>query len=118
MVVSRTRIQGLYIITNRIKERRGRSPHSEDDHAEDAELIRRRAKIETRDDLKIAKISRFRMAQWLHMPWFKRTVIGCYVRVNIGAGESPGKITYRIAEIRDCSESSKVYMLGKLIINN
>jgi len=92
-------------------DRRGRSPHSEDDHAEDAELIRRRAKIETRDDLKIAKISRFRMAQWLHMPWFKRTVIGCYVRVNIGAGESPGKITYRIAEIRDCSESSKVYML-------
>ena len=74
--------------------------------------MRRRLKVNSRDDLKTAKVSRFRMAQWLHMPWFKRTVIGCYVRVNIGVGETPGKNTYRIAEIRDCSESAKVYMLG------
>ena len=74
--------------------------------------MRRRRKIETKDDLKKAKISRFRMAQWLHMPWFKRTVVGCFVRVNIGAGEQLGKITYRIAEIRDVSESSKIYNLG------
>ena len=52
------------------------------------------------------------MAQWLHMPWFKRTVVGCFVRVNIGAGEQMGKITYRIAEVRDVSESSKIYNLG------
>ena len=46
------------------------------------------------------------------MPWFTKTVVGTYVRVNIGVGETPGKNTYRIAEIRDCSESPKVYKLG------
>lgn len=92
-------------------DRRHRSDESDEERPEDPEKVRRRSKIETKDDLKVAKVSRFRMAQWLHMPWFRRTVVGCFVRVNIGVGETPGKNTYRIAEIRDCSESPKVYML-------
>lgn len=78
---------------------------------EDPEETRKRTKITTKDHLKVAKVSRYRMAQWMHMPWFTKTVVGTYVRVNIGVGETPGKNTYRIAEIRDCSESPKVYKL-------
>lgn len=96
---------------NRRRRNRDDSDQSDEDRPEDPEKVRLRQRIDTRDDLKIAKVSRFRMAQWLHMPWFRKTVVGCYVRVNIGVGEVPGKNTYRIAEIRDCSESTKVYML-------
>ena len=45
------------------------------------------------------------------MKWFPNTVKGCYVRVNIGTGDT--KSCYRIAEIVEVIESSKVYPLGK-----
>ena len=48
------------------------------------------------------------------MPWFKTTIIGCYVRVNIGT-ESKGGM-YRIAEITDVVESSKIYALGRAFL--
>jgi len=43
------------------------------------------------------------------MKWFQNTVKGCYVRVNIGTGDT--KSCYRIAEIVEVVESSKVYPL-------
>ena len=53
-----------------------------------------------------AKVSRLRLSQWLHMPWFQNTIAGCYVRVNVGG-------IYRIAEIAEVTESSKIYSLGQ-----
>jgi len=76
---------------------------------EDPIAIKRRQKVESKDELKRAKISRFRLAQWLHMKWFQNTVRGCYVRVNIGTGDT--KSCYRIAEIVEVVDSSKVYAL-------
>ena len=55
-----------------------------------------------------AKVSRLRLSQWLHMPWFQNTIAGCYVRVNVGG-------IYRIAEIAEVTESSKIYSLGQTL---
>ena len=104
-----------------IDDRRRRDSSSSDDdggrrnkRTEDPEVARKRETIQSRDDLKKIKISRFRMAHWLHMSWFSRTIQGCYVRVNIGTHEH--KSNYRIAEIVEVTESSKVYSLGLIKI--
>ena len=44
------------------------------------------------------------------MPFFKKTVVGCYVRIGIGNHE--GRAVYRVAEIIDVVETAKVYQLG------
>lgn len=46
----------------------------------------------------------------MHTPFFKRAVVGCYVR--IGIGQNHGRSVYRIAEIVDVCETGKVYQLG------
>uniref|UniRef100_K1R2H8 RNA polymerase-associated protein RTF1-like protein n=1 Tax=Magallana gigas TaxID=29159 RepID=K1R2H8_MAGGI len=48
--------------------------------------------------------------EWCHMPFFKKTVCGCYVRIGIGNHE--GRAVYRIAEIIDTVETAKIYQLG------
>ncbi len=35
--------------------------------------------------------------RWVHMPFFKDTVLGCYVRIGIGAHD--GKMVYRVSTI-------------------
>jgi len=83
---------------------------SSDDDKEDEELARKRKKVECKEELKPAKMSRFRLCQWMHMPWFRNTIVGTYVRVSIGLGDESGA-RYRIAEIKDTGESSKTYKL-------
>ena len=82
-------------------------PRRKRDQDDDPEAQKRREKISTKDDLMPAKVSRLRLSQWLHMPWFQNTIAGCYVRVNVGG-------IYRIAEIAEVTESSKIYSLGQL----
>eukprot|EP00058_Branchiostoma_floridae_P003719 XP_002589207.1 hypothetical protein BRAFLDRAFT_120771 [Branchiostoma floridae] len=53
--------------------------------------------------------------EWCHMPFFKKAVAGCYVR--IGIGNHNGKPVYRIAEIIDVVETAKVYQLGSTRTN-
>jgi len=79
-------------------------PRRKRDQDDDPEAQKRREKISTKDDLMPAKVSRLRLSQWLHMPWFQNTIAGCYVRVNVGG-------IYRIAEIAEVTESSKIYSL-------
>lgn len=66
--------------------------------------------IETREELMRARLSRFKMEKWVHMPFFKELVIGCYVRVGIG--NKDGHAIYRIAQIEDVVETGKIYDLG------
>ena len=50
------------------------------------------------------------MEKWVHTPFFKQTVVGCFVRIGIGM--NLGKSVYRVAEIIDVCETGKVYQLG------
>ena len=100
------------VFTLNLDERRRDSsddegPRRKRDQDDDPEAQKRREKISTKDDLMPAKVSRLRLSQWLHMPWFQNTIAGCYVRVNVGG-------IYRIAEIAEVTESSKIYSLGQL----
>lgn len=49
------------------------------------------------------------------MPFFAKTVTGCFVR--IGIGNSSSKPVYRVAEIIDVVETAKVYQLGSTRTN-
>ena len=74
--------------------------------------------IEKQEDLEPIRLSRFKLARFVHLPFFKRLVGGCFVRVGIGADPSTGKPTYRCAEIDDVVETAKIYVVeGKVRTN-
>ncbi|XP_056446800.1 RNA polymerase-associated protein RTF1 homolog [Gadus macrocephalus] len=62
------------------------------------------------DELNRVRLSRHKLERWCHMPFFSKTVTGCFVR--IGIGNSSSKPVYRVAEIVDVVETAKVYQLG------
>ncbi|CAH1791151.1 unnamed protein product [Owenia fusiformis] len=66
--------------------------------------------ISTKEELGKIRLSRHKLERWCHMPFFAKTVIGCYVR--IGIGNHDGKAVYRCAEIIEVCETGKVYQLG------
>ncbi|CAK8679213.1 unnamed protein product [Clavelina lepadiformis] len=68
-----------------------------------------------KDKLSTIRLSRFRLENWIHLPFFKETVLGCYVRVAIG--EEEGRPVYLIAEIIDVVETTTTYQLGKTRTN-
>ncbi|KRZ75223.1 RNA polymerase-associated protein, partial [Trichinella papuae] len=63
--------------------------------------------VKTREELSKIRLSRFKLGKLVHTPFFKNTVVGCYVRVSIGANN--GVPVYRVAEIIDVVETAKVY---------
>ncbi len=68
--------------------------------------------IETQEDLEAIRLSRFKMERFVHLPFFKKLVVGCFVRVGIG--NSPdGRSVYRCTEIADVVETAKVYQMGR-----
>ncbi|KAF6023352.1 RTF1 [Bugula neritina] len=66
--------------------------------------------IQVKEDLEDIRVSRHRLEQWCHMPFFKKTICGCFVR--IGIGNKDGYPVYRCAEIVDVVETAKIYQLG------
>merc|ERR1712062_90321 len=72
--------------------------------------------IETVEELMKAKLSRFRCEQWCHLEWFKRIVVGTFVRVGIGQ-EANGKETFRCARVLSVLSSKKTYALGNTRTN-
>lgn len=62
------------------------------------------------DELNRVRLSRHKLERWCHMPFFAKTVTGCFVR--IGIGNSSSKPVYRVAEIVDVVETAKIYQLG------
>uniref|UniRef100_A0A671L2P9 Plus3 domain-containing protein n=1 Tax=Sinocyclocheilus anshuiensis TaxID=1608454 RepID=A0A671L2P9_9TELE len=67
------------------------------------------------DELNRIRLSRHKLERWCHMPFFAKTVTGCFVR--IGIGNSSSKPVYRVAEIIDVVETAKVYQLGSTRTN-
>lgn len=68
----------------------------------------------TIEHLNSIRLSRFKMEKWCHAPFFKDTIIGCFVRISIGHSQIP---TYVVAQIIDVIETQKIYILGKTRTN-
>uniref|UniRef100_A0A8C7TJJ8 RNA polymerase-associated protein RTF1 homolog n=1 Tax=Oncorhynchus mykiss TaxID=8022 RepID=A0A8C7TJJ8_ONCMY len=84
------------------------SSYSEDEEKE--ETPPKSQPVSLPDELNRVRLSRHKLERWCHMPFFQKTVSGCFVR--IGIGNSSTKPVYRVAEIVDVVETAKVYQLG------
>uniref|UniRef100_A0A673ZY89 RNA polymerase-associated protein RTF1 homolog n=1 Tax=Salmo trutta TaxID=8032 RepID=A0A673ZY89_SALTR len=84
------------------------SSYSEDEEKEDTPP--KSQPVSLPDELNRVRLSRHKLERWCHMPFFQKTVSGCFVR--IGIGNSSSKPVYRVAEIVDVVETAKVYQLG------
>ncbi|GFS02572.1 RNA polymerase-associated protein RTF1-like protein [Elysia marginata] len=71
---------------------------------------RRQKYISTKEELSRIRLSRHKVERWCHMPFFKKVVCGCFVRIGIGNHE--GRPVYRVAEVMDVVETAKIYQLG------
>ncbi|GMS81055.1 hypothetical protein PENTCL1PPCAC_3230, partial [Pristionchus entomophagus] len=69
------------------------------------------------EELQLARLSRAKLAKFVHTPFFSKTVVGTFVR--IGFGPIPGRpgCNYRIAQIAVVVETEKVYKLEDTITN-
>lgn len=63
-------------------------------------------------ELNAVRLSRHKLETWCHYPIFKKTVVGCFVRVGIGNDPRRNVPVYRVAEIVNVVETAKVYELS------
>lgn len=63
------------------------------------------------DEVNKVRMSRFRLDQWVHMPYFSNVVVGSYVRIGIGTND--GRSIYRVAEVIEVVEMAKAYNIIK-----
>ncbi|KAJ3613740.1 hypothetical protein NHX12_019986 [Muraenolepis orangiensis] len=89
-------------------DRSSRSSSYDEDEKEDTPP--KSQPVSLPDELNRVRLSRHKLERWCHMPFFSKTVTGCFVR--IGIGNSSSKPVYRVAEIVDVVETAKVYQLG------
>lgn len=89
-------------------DRSSRSSSYDDDEKE--ETPPKSQPVSLPDELNRVRLSRHKLERWCHMPFFAKTVTGCFVRIGIGNNSS--KPVYRVAEIVDVVETAKVYQLG------
>ncbi|KAM7403569.1 hypothetical protein PAMA_004156 [Pampus argenteus] len=94
-------------------DRSSRSSSYDDDEKE--ETPPKSQPVSLPDELNRIRLSRHKLERWCHMPFFAKTVAGCFVR--IGIGNSSSKPVYRVAEIVDVVETAKVYQLGSTRTN-
>lgn len=87
------------------------SDKSSTEAATDDEDEKDNEKIETKEQIERIRLSRHKLEQWVHAPFFLRVVTGCFVRMGIGNHD--GRPIYRVAEVIDVVETAKVYNLGK-----
>lgn len=71
----------------------------------------------TCEKLNEVRLSRCKMENWCHAPFFKDTVVGCFVRINIGQHQTTKKSIYIAAQIVDVMETPKIYNLGNTRTN-
>jgi RNA polymerase-associated protein RTF1 len=95
--------------------------------------------VEIMADLEPIRLSRSKLEKFVHLPFFKKLVIGCFVKIGIGAVididqfffrdcmisivqlikkfQNNGRSVYRLVEVCDVLETAKVYNLGKAKTN-
>ncbi|CAB1450285.1 unnamed protein product [Pleuronectes platessa] len=93
-----------------VKSDRSSRSSSYDDDDEKEETPPKSQPVSLPEELNRVRLSRNKLERWCHMPFFAKTVTGCFVR--IGIGNSSSKPVYRVAEIMDVVETAKVYQLG------
>ncbi|KTF75711.1 hypothetical protein cypCar_00021328, partial [Cyprinus carpio] len=98
-----------------VKSDRSSRSSSFDEEEEKEEAPPKSQPVSLPDELNRIRLSRHKLERWCHMPFFAKTVTGCFVR--IGIGNSSSKPVYRVAEIIDVVETAKVYQLGSTRTN-
>ncbi|CAM4726196.1 hypothetical protein PO909_019568 [Leuciscus waleckii] len=98
-----------------VKSDRSSRSSSFDEEEEKEEAPPKSQPVSLPDELNRIRLSRHKLERWCHMPFFAKTVTGCFVR--IGIGNSSSKPVYRVAEITDVVETAKVYQLGSTRTN-
>ncbi|XP_063236979.1 RNA polymerase-associated protein RTF1 homolog [Bacillus rossius redtenbacheri] len=71
--------------------------------------------VTKKEDLNRIRLSRHKMERFVHLPFFERVVIGCFVRIGIGCNN--GKPVYRVCEVSGVCETGKIYQLGSTRTN-
>lgn len=56
-------------------------------------------------ELNAVRLSRHKLETWCHYPVFKKTVVGCFVRVGIGNDPRRNVPVYRVSRKSDISAS-------------
>jgi RNA polymerase-associated protein RTF1 len=87
---------------------------SSDSEIED-DTLRRPEYVEFVRDLEKIRLSRSKIEKWVHFPFFSKVCKGCFIR--LGIGQHQGKPVYRVAEVLNVIETSKVYQLGSTRTN-
>jgi len=72
-----------------------RSSDSDDEDRSDRGSKRRSQPISTLEQLASIRLSRHKLEKWCHVPFFKKTVVGCFVKIGIGNHE--GRPVYRVS---------------------
>ncbi|ESP00988.1 hypothetical protein LOTGIDRAFT_53767, partial [Lottia gigantea] len=80
------------------------------DYSDDDYKPKKVVPVSKKEEICKIRLSRHKMEKWCHMPYFKKTVVGAFVR--IGIGNHDGRAIYRVAEIIDVVETAKIYQLG------
>lgn len=112
--MSNSRLQGRVSDTDS-SDSSGSSSDSDSSQASSVEV--KNLPVESKEELSKIRLSRFKLEKWVHLPLFKETVLGCFVRIGIGNNPESNRPVYRIAEIRDVVETAKTYQLGKTRTN-
>ena len=71
--------------------------------------------VETQEDLEPIRLSRHKMEKFVHLPFFRKLVQGCFVRIGIGSNDQ--RPVYRCTEVVDVVETGKVYNVGRARTN-
>ncbi|CAB3397177.1 unnamed protein product [Caenorhabditis bovis] len=85
-----------------------RDSSPENRNAEEVKVVKKQ--VETLDELKRARLSRFKLAKIIHAPFFTDTVKGCFVRIGTGP-MSGSSSNYKLWQILEVEETPKVYDL-------
>ncbi|XP_062378991.1 RNA polymerase-associated protein RTF1 homolog [Sardina pilchardus] len=93
-----------------VKSDRSSRSSSYDEEEEKEEAPPKSQPVSLPEELNRIRLSRHKFERWCHMPFFAKTVTGCFVRIGIGNNSS--KPVYRVAEIIDVVETAKIYQLG------
>ncbi len=91
---------------------RSSSDSEEDAKSTKSESDKKPVEITTCEDLNKLRISRHKLEKFVHLPVFEKTILGCFVRINIGNNNMTGKLVYRAAEIIAVVETPKIYQFG------
>ncbi|XP_065218316.1 RNA polymerase-associated protein RTF1 homolog [Planococcus citri] len=92
-----------------------RSSFSSDSDSESQSRNSRIQYITSRDQLNQIRLSRHKLERFVHLPFFNKVAVGCFVRVGVGSRN--GQAVYKVWEITDVCETAKVYQLNKTRTN-